>query len=147
ESEDGIELVEADFVGEGALLRKDSEEYWIYMNGEGGEPGVASVAANPGAEDKKAKPEPESRRLSYKERLRLRRKEAQERRRQEAEKNTLTGKDLEEHLQAYQMDVIRQGGVPLPIPLTPEMDDQLVAEGVLPPVEQDTSLLPVEGAE
>jgi len=33
------------------------------------------------------------------------------------------------------MEVIRQGLPPLPIPLTPEMDAQLVSEGVLPPME------------
>jgi hypothetical protein len=36
-------------------------------------------------------------------------------------------------LRQYQMEVIRAGMPPLPIPLTKEMDDQLVAEGVLPP--------------
>jgi len=44
-----------------------------------------------------------------------------------------TGAALEKHLQEYQMEVIRQGLPPLPIPLTPEMDTQLVKEGVLPP--------------
>jgi hypothetical protein len=43
--------------------------------------------------------------------------------------------EVRENLQQYQMEVIRSGMPPLPIALTPEMDDQLVAEGVLPPVE------------
>ncbi len=51
--------------------------------------------------------------------------EEQERRRAEVRAN----------LQDYQMEVIRSGMPPLPIPLTQEMDDQLVAEGVLPPAE------------
>lgn len=38
-----------------------------------------------------------------------------------------------ERLRQYQMEVIRNGMPPLPVPLTQEMDDQLVAEGVLPP--------------
>ncbi len=38
-----------------------------------------------------------------------------------------------ERLRQYQVEVIRQGMPPLPIPLTQEMDDQLVAEGILPP--------------
>jgi hypothetical protein len=43
---------------------------------------------------------------------------------------------LERKLQEYQMDLIRQGKTPLPmVPLTPEMDAQLVEEGVLPPQE------------
>lgn len=41
--------------------------------------------------------------------------------------------ELEAHLQNVQMDAIRTGKPPLPIPLTPEMDAQLVQEGVLPP--------------
>ena len=31
------------------------------------------------------------------------------------------------------MDVIRAGLPPLPVPLTKQMDEQLVAEGILPP--------------
>lgn len=45
----------------------------------------------------------------------------------------LSGAELEKHLQEYQMEVIRKGLPPLPIPLTPEMDTKLVQEGVLPP--------------
>ena len=43
--------------------------------------------------------------------------------------------EVRENLQRYQMEVIRSGMPPLPIPLTQEMDDQLVAEGVLEPVQ------------
>jgi len=46
-------------------------------------------------------------------------------------------KEVRENLQQYQMEVIRSGMPPLPIPLTQEMDDQLVAEGVLPPMENE----------
>lgn len=41
--------------------------------------------------------------------------------------------ELQAHLKRQQMDAIRTGKPPLPIPLTKEMDDQLVKEGVLPP--------------
>jgi len=44
--------------------------------------------------------------------------------------------ELQAHLQNVQMDAIRTGKPPLPIPLTPEMDAQLVQEGVLPPLEE-----------
>ena len=40
---------------------------------------------------------------------------------------------VRENLRQYQMEVIRTGMPPLPIPLTKDMDDQLVAEGILPP--------------
>lgn len=41
--------------------------------------------------------------------------------------------EITERLRHAQMDIIRKGQPPLPIPLTQDMDDQLVAEGVLPP--------------
>ena len=41
--------------------------------------------------------------------------------------------EVERQLQQVQMDALRRGLPPLPIPLTPEMDEQLVREGVLPP--------------
>jgi hypothetical protein len=41
--------------------------------------------------------------------------------------------EVRENLRQYQMEVIRAGMPPLPIPLTQEMDDQLVTEGILPP--------------
>lgn len=44
-----------------------------------------------------------------------------------------TPEEVERQLQQMQMDAIRRGLPPLPIPLTPEMDEQLVREGVLPP--------------
>lgn len=49
----------------------------------------------------------------------------------------LSREDVEKDLEAYQMDLIRSGGMdgpPLPMELTPEMDAQLVSEGVLPPM-------------
>lgn len=43
--------------------------------------------------------------------------------------------EMEAHLNQQQMEAIRSGKPPLPIPLTQEMDDQLVREGVLPLLE------------
>ena len=43
-----------------------------------------------------------------------------------------TGAELKKHLQEYNMEVIRKGMPPLPIPLTQEQDDLLVKEGILP---------------
>ena len=45
--------------------------------------------------------------------------------------------EIRENLQEYQMEVIRSGMPPLPIPLTEEMDAQLVAEGVLEPIAEE----------
>ncbi len=44
---------------------------------------------------------------------------------------------VQENLREYQMEVLRQGMPPLPIQLTQEQDDQLVEEGVLPPLEEE----------
>ncbi len=44
-------------------------------------------------------------------------------------------KEIRDDLRQYQMEVIRAGMPPLPIPLTQEMDDQLVTEGILAPGE------------
>ena len=51
------------------------------------------------------------------------------------EEQRLRREEIRANLQDYQMEVIRSGMPPLPIPLTQDMDDQLVAEGVLPPEE------------
>ena len=51
------------------------------------------------------------------------------------EEEALRRAEVRENLQHYQMEIIRSGMPPLPIPLTEEMDAQLVEEGVLPPVE------------
>ncbi len=49
------------------------------------------------------------------------------------EEQAIKREEVRENLRQYQMEVIRQGMPPLPIPLTKDMDDQLVAEGILPP--------------
>ncbi len=43
--------------------------------------------------------------------------------------------EVQEQMRQYQMEVLRAGQPPLPVQLTPEMDAQLVEEGVLPPME------------
>ena len=55
----------------------------------------------------------------------------------EVQQPLLTGEELEKHLQDYQMEVIRQGMPPLPVQLSPDRDAQLVAEGFLPPVDEE----------
>ncbi len=52
------------------------------------------------------------------------------------EEQRLRREEIRANLQDYQMEVIRSGMPPLPIPLTQEMDDQLVSEGILPPEEE-----------
>jgi hypothetical protein len=131
---DEITLVDADFAEECALLRKGTEEFWLSIKGDanaqggGAGSGTAAVGSSSGSGAVSAHE-------SYAERLRRRRETIRTR---EVEPPKMTEQEMEQHLMQYQMDLIRaqgENGPPLPIPLTPEMDDQLVSEGVLPPVE------------
>lgn len=47
----------------------------------------------------------------------------------------MTPEEVNGLLQEYQKELIRAGQTPLPIPLSPETDRQLVEEGILPPQE------------
>ena len=119
DSEDGMELVKADFENEKALLRKGVEEAWMDMNAAT----VVVAAALPVAHaagvisarrNSVSAPPPPPPKPLY------------------------TGEALEKHLKDYQMELIRAGGEkgpPLPMELTPEMDAKLVEEGVLAPAE------------
>lgn len=127
ETVQGIELVSADLSTASATLRKGTETVTLKM------------AAAPESEKPAPAPQP-AQTNSYEERRRARlqrimeaRKRRQEEQEEKPEQPQLTGEALKEHLRNYQMEVIRKGMPPLPIPLTPEMDNQLVEEGVLPP--------------
>lgn len=50
----------------------------------------------------------------------------------ESEQIDLTDEEVGKLLQEYQKELIRKGLTPLPIPLTPETDRELVEEGLLP---------------
>ena len=96
------------------------------------------------SEVQERKKQAEERRLSYAERRRLRMLERQKP--VEIPKPIYTGAELEKHLQEYQMEVIRGGSLPpLPVQLSPENDAKLVAEGVLPPVDEEGFELLPEG--
>lgn len=122
ETETGFELVEADLYASEAMLRKGNEVALFKLEGGKNEP--------------ISKREQSSRQSSYAERRRALLKKIEERRKQAAEKPPepkLSGEALRKHLEEVQMDAIRTGKPPLPMQLTPEMDAQLVSEGVLPP--------------
>lgn len=51
------------------------------------------------------------------------------------ENSDLSPEEINSLLQEYQKELIRSGQTPLPIPLTPETDQELVNEGILPAVE------------
>lgn len=128
-NEAGIALIDADYEQEEATLQKGSETVVLSMrNPTGGQ--VLSEA-----EGQEKMKEATERRLSYAERRRQRQLDRQKQ--VELPKPILTGEALEQHLQEYQMEVIRTGAPPLPVQLTPERDAQLVAEGFLPPVDEN----------
>jgi hypothetical protein len=122
ESMNGVELVSADYEAEEAVLRKGGE--MALLKSESGE-----ITPLSGAEAAAAGQAP-SRRPSYIERRQARTRHMN----RPAPEPKYTGDELQRHLEQYQMEVIRKGLPPLPIPLTPEMDQQLVNEGVLPPL-------------
>lgn len=127
ETEDGIMVVEADYEGERALLRKDGAEAWVGMNDV---VTMTTVAAGlpPQHGGSGVRPGGVRRGAAGRETIREVKVAAPK----------LSGEALAKHLENYQMDLIRAGGEkgpPLPMELTPEMDQQLVAEGVLPPME------------
>ena len=186
ESLDGVEVVEADYAGERARLRREPEDYWVSMLGGSNQyefvrkdvPSGKTVVSAPGPGVRKV-----SHRSSYAARRQSREEERirkelarlqtmEDQRVGNAETSevaavasvragktqkkqaplSLTGQALLETLgqtedsemspeevndllQEYQKELIRNGQTPLPIPLTPETDQELVNEGVLPPQE------------
>jgi hypothetical protein len=128
-ADSGIELVDVDYDKEEAVLKKGEEVVVLRMSGASG----TQVLSTTERQDRMK--QAEERRMSYAERRRQRQIERQ--RPVEAPKPIYTGEELERHLQNYQMEVIRQGLPPLPVQLTPDRDAQLVAEGFLPPVDEE----------
>lgn len=125
----GIELLDADYEKGEATLQKGDEVVVLSMNDTAG-----GQVLNTAERQDRVK-QAEERRMSYAERRRQRMLERQKP--VEIPKPMYTGEELEKHLQEYQMQVIREGLPPLPVQLTPDRDAQLVAEGFLPPVDEE----------
>lgn len=125
----GIELIDVDYEKEEAVLRKGDETVVLTMRD-----GEQAQVLSPEAVKEREK-QAVQRRLSYAERRKAR--QAARAKPPVIPKPTKTGAELEEHLQNYQMEVLRQGLPPLPVQLTPDRDAQMVAEGLLPPVDAE----------
>lgn len=121
ESMDGIEVVSGSWEDEEAILKQGEEMALVKLVS-------GTVEAITPAEQQRR--QADQQRPDYQTRRRLR---TQPEPQPPPPEPKYTGPELEKHLQEYQMEVIRQGLPPLPIPLTPEMDRQLIQEGVLPP--------------
>jgi hypothetical protein len=123
EVEDSIELVEADIEKSEAMLKKGNE--------------VALFKLEEGKPEPLTQKQQASRSNSYAERRKAMLTRVNEQKKKEEPaapaEPALTGEALRKHLEEVQMNAIREGMPPLPIPLTPEMDAQLVSEGFLPP--------------
>jgi hypothetical protein len=129
ESEDGIEVVDADYAAETVTLRKGTEERQLRMGGGASASNASHTSALASRHS--------SSYIRRRARIKRTRAEIEEDRRKaiERKKPILEGEEYEAHIRQYNLDQIRTGGIPLPIPLTPEEDAQLVEEGVLDPVE------------
>jgi hypothetical protein len=119
EEKDGLELVEADLRASEAMLRKGNE--------------VALFKLESGEVEPLSKSQQAAHKSSYQERKRGRTAVPPPDQPPEPPQPVMSGEALRLHLENVQMDAIRNGLPPLPLPLTPEMDAQLVREGVLPP--------------
>lgn len=128
ESIDGIELVSASFADEEAVL-KNGDELALLKLALGQFEEISAEQGRQKVEQQRASRE------SYLERRRARMERIKQAQAEPPPPPKYSGEELAKHLQDYQMEVIRQGLPPLPIPLTPEQDDQLVAEGILPPAQ------------
>jgi hypothetical protein len=120
EPQDGFEIVEADIRSSEAMVRKGNEVALFKLEAAAGQP--------------ISKSEQSTRQSSYADRRRaLLQKIEDQRTPSPPPVPELTGEALKKHLENVQMDAIRNGLPPLPLPLSAEMDAQLVSEGVLPP--------------
>ncbi len=130
---DGLKLVEVDYTGDRALVRKGDQEEWLSMGGERGSRSPAPTLP----------PEIEERRSAF-----LRNRQARlatpapppplpaptVQTNEPPKPPWNTPEEMKEFYRKKNLDFIRSGKPPLPIRLTPEDDAQLVKEGVLPPV-------------
>jgi hypothetical protein len=131
--EDGIELESADFAAGTAMIKQGGLRAELSLASGQAAPAAGGAPA-PQVQAAPAAPpaQPPAAGMSYADRRRQRMLQQQEGQAQPPQPK-YTGEALQKHLQDYNMEVIRQGLPPLPIPLSPDQDQQLVREGVLPP--------------
>lgn len=122
ESQDGIEVVSGSWADEEAILKQGEELALIKL--VSGTVEAITPADQQRRQAEMARPDYQTRR-----RMRTQPEPPPE----PPPQPKYTGEELQKHLENYQLEVIRQGLPPLPIPLTPEMDRQLIQEGILPP--------------
>jgi hypothetical protein len=119
EIQDDLELIEVNLTDGTATLNKGGQTAQFSLK--------EAPKIIPPKKQKTRKPS------SYSERMKQQRAAAAAKRNAAPARPALTGAALRAHLEGVQMDAIRTGKPPLPMALTPEMDAQLVNEGVLDP--------------
>lgn len=128
EREDDIELVEADIENNTATIVERGQTFVLEL--------TAAPATTPVATVQRPSSTPNSTQNSrFAERRRRLANRFNRQQDNQEQEQPLEGEELQEHLKNYQMEAIRSGAPPLPIPLTEEMDRQLVEEGYLEPQE------------
>lgn len=142
ESDAGLTLLSADYDREMAFVQKNGFSQWIDSKGLSSETapssGRGSASSRRASSATRSVATKSNTRSANLEERRKRREAILQQRREESAANSANREELRTKLSEYNMDLIRadgEKGPPLPIPLTQEQDDQLVAEGVLPPVE------------
>jgi hypothetical protein len=145
EEDDGIKLVDADFRGDRALVRKGTQEAWLTM-------GASTSAAAPASPTESGNEGGRRQRFRDMMQARLAQRSANPTAGPPPppvpymatnRPNFKSPKEMDEYYRKVNLDLIRAGGEkgpPLPIALTPEEDTLLVKEGVLPP--QDAPAIP-----
>jgi hypothetical protein len=128
DSEDGIDVIDANYEDETATVSKGGDQRLLRMGVGGGSVVVSPLGGAVGLSRRRGVGAAKMKSLSPGRQLRM-----EERKRRSLQVPNLEGPMLDAYLRKYNMEVIRQGAPPLPIPLTPGEDATLVAEGVLPP--------------
>ena len=143
EVEDGIMVMDIDYDAEATLLQKGDDKRWLYMDGKGvGAPASRSGSRSSGRGVVRPVTSTVTK-ADYAQRMIGKKPDISQRQRMAGVDEvfrSFSKEELKADLQHYQMDLIRAGGEAgpaLPMRLTPEMDQQLVNEGVLSPLEDD----------
>lgn len=131
--ETGIKFIAADYEASTATISKDGDVR--QLGADQNQVAVAAPQPTTSSATTKSASTRSSRATSYAQRRAARQKHLADLRKQRETSNAkppaLPEPVLQQHLQNMQMEAIRKGAPPLPVPLTPAMEQQLIKEGVI----------------
>jgi hypothetical protein len=124
---EGLKLLSADMEKMEISLQKGGETRSLSINPE-------DMAIKATARPATAKKSSGSKKSSFRARMEERRRMMAEAQKKKAppKQPRLSGAALQKHLENYQVEAIKSGLPPLPVPITPAMEEQLVRDGALP---------------